>query len=131
MRISDWSSDVCSSDLPVTVAVAAARPEIAAPVALDGIDDPRDRHPAAMRQKLLPLSAHEQREIDRLRHEQHHRAGKDELADKAERPQAAFHAVGPMRLTSQESVYTPPHTVLTTCGCAASPSNLVRTPLPR
>src|SRR3546814_5844943 len=104
MRISDWSSDVCSSDLPVTVAVAAARPEIAAPVALDGIDDPRDRHHAAMRQKLLSLSAHEQREVDRLRDEQRHRDRKDALADKASRPQAEFHAVGPTRLTSQASV---------------------------
>src|SRR3546814_13370820 len=72
--------------------------------ALDGGDDPRDRHPAAMRQKLLFLAAHEQREVDRLRDEQHRRDGKDELADKAFRPQAERHAAGPMRLTSHASV---------------------------
>ena len=83
----------------------ARRPtELAATVALDRVDDARDRHAAAMRQRLLPHPARQQHEIDRLREEQHHRDRKDELADEAFGPKAQCHAGGPMRRTSQASV---------------------------
>ena len=79
-------------------------PRVAAPVALDRIDDPRHRHAAAVRKTLLPLPARQQHEIDRLRDEQHHRDRKDELADEAAGPEAQGHAAGPIRRTSQASV---------------------------
>eukprot|EP01136_Pigoraptor_vietnamica_P034784 Opistho-1_new@99151 len=88
----------------VPLAFVAGRPEVTTPVALDRIDDPRDGHAAAVRQRLLPHPARQQHEIDRLRDEQHHRDRKNELADKAFGPQPQFHAAGPIRLTSHASV---------------------------
>ena len=83
-----------------------ARPfaEIAAPIAIDCVDNPRHRHAAAMCHRLLVLPAHQQRKIDRLRHEQHQRDRKDKLADQAARPQTELHAAGPIRFTSHASV---------------------------
>ena len=83
---------------------ARAAEKIAAPVAIDRIDDPRHRHAPAMRQRLLFLPAHEQGKIDRLRDEQHHRHRKHKLPDQAARPKAQFHAAGPIRFTSHASV---------------------------
>src|SRR3546814_2935343 len=39
MRISDWSSDVCSSDLAKGVITAATAPEHIVPLAMGGSDD--------------------------------------------------------------------------------------------
>src|SRR3546814_5574703 len=48
MRISDWSSDVCSSDLPVSEAVFLHRPLCLAQIG--GIDVDAGDHGAALRQ---------------------------------------------------------------------------------
>ncbi len=88
----------------VVAAIGGAGPEIAAPVAVDGVDDPRHRHAATMRERLLFLAAHEQGEVDRLGDEQHHRDGKNQLPDQAAGPQAQLHVVGPIRFTSHASV---------------------------
>src|SRR3546814_7195495 len=40
MRISDWSSDVCSSDLFADVAIGANQAGVAAAIQARGIDDP-------------------------------------------------------------------------------------------
>ena len=67
-------------------------------------DDPRHRHAAAIRIGLLPLSAHKQSIIDRLRNEQRDRYGQHQLADEAAREKPRCHAALPSRLTSQASV---------------------------
>src|SRR3546814_18582093 len=58
MRISDWSSGVCSSDLAFVYALAAARVEKAEPpgTRCRRTDDPRHRHRVA-----CPLAQGEQR----------------------------------------------------------------------
>lgn len=83
--------------------VIAGKDRVAA-FALDGVDDPGDRHAAGIGEGLLPLAADEQNIIDRLRNEQHRRDGKHELADETAGPEPQFHAAPPSRLTSHASV---------------------------
>src|SRR3546814_15368979 len=48
MRISDWSSDVCSSDLPIALAPTAAPPSTTKPMAVATVE------PAAVAEPVAP-----------------------------------------------------------------------------
>src|SRR3546814_20072476 len=89
MRISDWSSDVCSSDLHVPGEYRAARRGFGAVVepAFDADEDPRDAQPVDEAQRRPQGGMLEQRVGKRARRQQRDEGGEGEaMADPANDP---------------------------------------------